>query len=226
MEVLLRRRPDPNVTHRIVGDYYTRESPEIFEALLDRYGPEIRESDLIWISPTVDGTRELPESAMVLREFWRGHASFTETILRYRVSEEEFPFVEGSIDDGWSRVTESAADAGLDGLATLCCITTIQLAYRVNRLEGRRLGTWATDLARLRIDYDAKIVDRAFDSLRTGDLPEGKNIPVQPIGQESDESNGLIGRFLNTEEDTSFSEWVEKFERQVRERTEDLREMQ
>ena len=70
----------------------------------------------------------------------RKYVSFMWTVLRYCASEGEYPFVEGSIDDGWKRLTESAADAGIDGLATLCCITTIQFAYYVYQLENGRLG--------------------------------------------------------------------------------------
>ena len=98
MTVLLRRRPNSNVTHHVVGDYYSREIVDIFEALADRYGPAVQDQDINWISPTEGRKWTLPDEAEPLRHVWREYACFTETVLRYRVSEEEYPFVEGSID--------------------------------------------------------------------------------------------------------------------------------
>lgn len=226
MTVLLRRRPDSNVTHRLVGDYYSREVVEIFEALADRYGPDVQDQDINWISPTEGRKWTLPDEAESLRHFWREYASFTETVLRYRLSEEEYPFVEGSIDEGWRRIAECAADAGLDDLATLCCITTIQLAYRVDQLENGRLGMWTNNLGRLRRDYDPTIVDRAFELLKAGEQPEGQNISVRTIDPASTNTDeGFIERFLSTEEeDTPFEEWFVEFETKVHERTEYLQE--
>ncbi|WP_268899085.1 DUF2254 family protein [Haloarcula rubra] len=226
MAVLLRRRPDTNVTHRLVGDYYTREMGEIFEVLVDRYGDDVQDQDINWISPTEGRKWTLPDEAEPLRHVLREYASFTQTVLRYRVSEAEYPFVEGSIDDGWKRITESAADAGIDGLATLCCITTIQLAYRVNQLEGGRLGMWTNNLGLLRRDYDPAIVDRAFALLKAGEQPEGCNISVRTFDPTSDDTDeGFIERFFGTEEeDTLFEDWLVEFEKDVHERTEYLRE--
>lgn len=226
MGLLLRRRPDANVTHSLVGDYYGREVAEIFEVLIDRHGPAVENQDIDWISPTKDRKWTLPDEAKPLRHFWREYVSFTQTVLRYRVSEEEYPFVEGSIDDGWKRITECAADAGIDGLATLCCITTIQLAYRVDQLEDGRLGRWTNNLGVLRRDYDSAIVDRAFALLKAGEQPEGRNISVRTFDPTSDDTDGgLIERFFGTEEeDTPFEEWLVEFEEDVHERTEYLRE--
>lgn len=226
MAVLLRRRPDANVTDRLVGDYYSREVGEIFEVLVDRYGDDVQDQDINWISPTDGRKWTLPDEAEPLRHVWREYVSFTQTVLRYRVSEEEYPFVEGSIDDGWKRITESAADAGIDGLATLCCITTIQLAYRVDQLENGRLGMWTNNLGLLRRDYDPTIVDRAFALLKAGEQPEGRNISVRTFDPTSDDTDeGFIERVFGTEEeDTSFEEWLVEFEEDVHERTEYLRE--
>jgi hypothetical protein len=226
MAVLLRRRPDANVTHRLVGDYYSREVGEIFEVLVDRYGDDVQDQDINWISPTDGRKWTLPDEAEPLRHIWREYVSFTQTVLRYRVSEGEYPFVEGSIDDGWKRITESAADAGIDGLATLCCITTIQLAYRVDQLEDGRLGMWTNNLGLLRRDYDPTIVDRAFALLKAGEQPEGRNISVRTFDPTSDDTDeGFIERVFGTEEeDTPFEEWLVEFEGDVRERTEYLRE--
>ena len=226
MAVLLRRRPDANVTHRLVGDYYSREVGEIFEVLVDRYGDDVQDQDINWISPTEGRKWTLPDEAEPLRHVWREYASFTQTVLRYRVSEEEYPFVEGSIDDGWKRITESAADAGIDGLATLCCISTIQLAYRVDQLENGRLGMWTNNLGLFRRNYDPAIVDRAFALLKAGEQPEGRNISVRTFDPASDDRDeGFIERFFGTEEeDTPFEEWLVEFEEDVHERTEYLRE--
>ncbi|MCU4927088.1 DUF2254 domain-containing protein [Halobacteria archaeon AArc-dxtr1] len=226
MKLLLRRRPDSNVTHHVVGDYYSREIVEIFEALVDRYGPAVQDQNINWISPTEGRKWTLPDEAEPLRHCWREYASFTETVLRYRVSEEEYPFVEGSIDDGWKRITQCAADAGIDNLATLCSMTTIQLAYRVDQLEDGRLGMWTNNLGRLRLDYDPAIVDRAFELLKAGEQPEGQNISVRTVDPSStDTDEGFIERFLSTEEeDTPFEEWLVEFEEEVHKRTEYLRE--
>jgi len=226
LTLLLRRRPDSNVTYDLVGDYYSREMVEVFDALVDRYGPAVRDQDINWISPTEGRKWTLPDEAESLRHCWREYASFTETVLRYRVSEEEYPFVEGSIDDGWKRITQCAADAGIDDLATLCCMTTIQLAYRVDQLENGRLGMWTNNLGLLRRDYDPTIVDRAFAFLKAGEQPEGQNISVRTVDPTStDADKGFIERFLSTEEeDTPFDEWLVEFESEVHERTEYLRE--
>ncbi|EMA14629.1 hypothetical protein C442_20046 [Haloarcula amylolytica JCM 13557] len=226
MAVLLRRRPDTNVTQRLVGDYYSREMGEIFEVLVDRYGDDVQNKDINWISPTEGRKWTLPDEAEPLRHVWRKYVRFTQTVLRYRVSEEEYPFVEGSIDDGWKRITESAADAGIDGLSTLCCITTIQLAYRVDQLENGRLGMWTNNLGLLRQDYDPAIVDRAFALLKAGEQPEGRNISVRTFDSASDDTDeGFIERFFGTEEeDTPFEEWLVEFEEDVQERTEYLQE--
>ncbi|MGB9958770.1 DUF2254 family protein (plasmid) [Haloferax prahovense] len=228
MVVLLRRRPDANVTHRLVGDYYSRETAEIFEVLVDRYADDVRDQDINWISPTEGRKWTLPDEAEPLRHFWREYASFTETVLRYRVSEDEYPFVEGSIDDGWKRITENAADAGIDGLATLCCVTTLQLAYRVDKLENGRLGMWTNNLGRLRLDYDPAIVDRAFELLKADERPEGQNISVRTIDPTSaDTDKGFFSQLLNSDQgDVPFEEWLVDFERKVHERTEYLRERQ
>lgn len=226
MTLLLRRRPDANVTHSLVGDYYSREIVEIFEILVDRYGSIVQDQDINWISPTEGRKWTLPDEAEPLRHFWREYVSFTQTVLRYRVSEEEYPFVEGSIDDGWKRITECVAEAGIDDLATLCCITTIQLAYRIDQLEDGRLGMWTNTLGRLRRDYDPAIVDQAFALLKAGEQPEGRNISVQTVAPTSDDTDrGYFERFLGTaEEDTPFEEWVVEFEKDIHERTEYLRE--
>ncbi|WP_083867298.1 DUF2254 family protein [Natrialba taiwanensis] len=226
MTLLLRRRPDSNVTYHLVGDYYSREIGEIFEALVDRYGPAVKDQDINWISPTEGRKWTLPDEAESLRHCWREYASFTETVLRYRVSEDEYPFVEGSIDEGWRRIAECAADGGIDDLATLCCMSTIQLAYHVDQLEKGRLGRWTNNLGRLRLDYDPAIVDRAFELLKAGQQPEGQNISVRTADPTSTDANqGFIERFLNTdEEDTPFEEWLVGFEKDVHERTEYLRE--
>jgi hypothetical protein len=226
MAVFLRRRPDANVTDRLVGDYYSREVGEIFDILVDRYGDDVQDQDINWISPTDGRKWTLPDEAEPLRHVWREYVSITQTVLRYRVSEEEYPFVEGSIDDGWKRITESAADAGIDGLATLCCITTIQLAYRVDQLENGRLGMWTNNLGLLRRDYDPTIVDRAFTLLKAGEQPEGRNISVRTFDPTSDDTDeGFIERVFGTEEeDTPFEEWLVEFEEDVHERTEYLRE--
>ncbi|WP_430639487.1 DUF2254 family protein [Haloferax volcanii] len=228
MVVLLRRRPDANVTHRLVGDYYSRETAEIFEVLVDRYADDVQDQDINWISPTEGRKWTLPDEAEPLRHFWREYASFTETVLRYRVSEDEYPFVEGSIDDGWKRITEIAADAGIDDLATLCCVTTLQLAYRVDKLENGRLGMWTNNLGRLRLDYDPAIVDRAFELLKADERPEGQNISVRTIDPTSaDTDKGFFSQFLNSDqEDVPFEEWLVDFERKVHERTEYLQERQ
>jgi len=226
MKLLLRRRPDSNVTHHVVGDYYSREIVEIFEALVERYGPTVQDQDINWIFPTEGRKWTLPDEAEPLRHCWREYASFTETVLQYRVSEKEYPFVEGSIDDGWKRITQSAADAGIDDLATLCCMTTIQLAYRVDQLEDGRLGMWTNNLGLLRRDYDPSIVDKAFELLKAGEQPEGQNISVRTVDPTStDADQGFIERILNTDdEDTTFEEWLLQFEKDVDGRTESLRE--
>ncbi|WP_135304851.1 DUF2254 family protein [Haloarcula amylovorans] len=226
MTVLLRRRPDSNVTHHLVGDYYRREVVEIFEALIDRYGPDVENQDINWVSPTEGRKWTLPNEAEPLRNFWREYVNFTETVLRYRVSEEEYPFVEGSIDDGWRQITECAADANIDGLATLCCITTIQLAYHVDQLEDGRPGLWTNNLGFLRRDYDPVIVDRAFALLKAGEQPEGANISVRTANPTVDSTDkSFIERILSTEkEDTSFEKWIVEFEKEVLERTEYLQE--
>ncbi|WP_430506222.1 DUF2254 family protein [Haloparvum sp. PAK95] len=226
LTLLLRRRPDSNVTHDLVGDYYSRDVVKIFDVLVDRYGLAVQDQDINWISPTEDRKWTLPDEAKSLRHFWREYASFTETVLRYRISEEEFPFVEGSIDEGWRGIADCAADAGIADLATLCCISIIQLAYRVDQLEDGHPGRWTNNLGRLRLDYDPAIVDRAFELLKAGERPEGHNISVQtvtPMSADTDE--GFIERLLSSEEkDTPFEEWLVEFEEDVHERTEYLRE--
>ena len=226
MTVLLRRRPDSNVTTQLVGDYYRRDSIDIFETLVDRYGPQVQDKEINWISPTEGRKWTLPDEAEPLRHFWRQYAKFTQTILRYRISEEEYPFADGSIKDGWRKATECAADAEVDGLATLCSITMIQLAYGVDQLGDGGLGLWANNLGQLRLDYDPAIVDRAFGFLKKGEKPEGANISVH-ISVSDDADNGFFARFFNQEgKKESFEEWVVDFEKQVHERTEYLQERQ
>jgi len=214
------------VTYDLVGDYYSRDVIEVFDVLVDRYGPAVQDQDINWISPTKERKWTLPEEAKPLRHCWREYASFTETVLRYRISEEEYPFAEGSIDDGWKRITQCAADAGLDDLATLCCMTTLQLAYRVDQLEDGRLGMWTNNLGHLRRDYDPTIVDRAFELLKAGEQPEGQNISVRTVDPTStDTDTRFFERFLNIEkEDRPFEEWLVEFERDVHKRTEYLQE--
>ena len=226
MAILLRRRPDANVTHWLVRDYYSREVAEIFEVLVDRYGDDVQDQDINWISPTEGRKRTLPNEAEPLRHVWHEYVSFTQTVLRYRALEEEYPFVEGSIDDGWKQITEYAADAGIDGLATLCCITTIQFAYRVDQLEDGRPGMWTNNLGLLRRDYNQTIVDQAFALLKAGEQPEGRNISVRTFDSTSDNTDeGLIKRVFGTEEEeTPFEEWLVEFEKDVHERTDYLRE--
>ena len=226
LTLLLRRRPNSNVTYDLVGDYYSRDVIEVFDVLVDRYGPAVQDQDINWISPTKERKWTLPEEAKPLRHCWREYASFTETVLRYRISEEEYPFAEGSIDDGWKRITQCAADAGLDDLATLCCMTTLQLAYRVDQLEDGRLGMWTNNLGHLRRDYDPTIVDRAFELLKAGEQPEGQNISVRTVDPTStDTDTRFFERFLNIEkEDIPFEEWLVEFERDVHKRTEYLQE--
>jgi hypothetical protein len=223
MTVLLRRRPDSNVTDRLIGDYYRHDSIDIFEALVDRYGPEVLDQEINWISPTEGRTSTLPDAARPLRHFWRKYASFTQTVLRYRVSEEEYPFADGSIKEGWNLAAECAADAEVDELATLCCTTMIQLAYEVDQLGDGGLGLWANNLGLLRLDYDPAIVDRAFTLLKAGERPESGNISVHaPMSDDAD--GGFFTRFFSSDkEEQSFDEWVVKFEEQVDERTEYLR---
>ena len=226
MTVLLRRRTDSNVTHRLVGDYYTRDSIDIFEALVDRYGPKVQDQEIVWISPTDGRISTLPDEAEPLRHFWRRYTKFTQAVLRYRLSEEEYPFVEGSIDDGWKGVSECAAEAGLNGLATLCIISTIQLAYNVDQLENGRVGIWLNNLGLLRRDYNPAIVDQAFALLKKGEQPKGANISTIHFDKMSNETEvGFIERMLDTEEgETSFEEWIVEFEKNVQERTEYLRD--
>lgn len=225
MTVFLRRRPEPKVTDRLVGDYYRREVAEISEIIIDRYAEDVRGQDINWISPTEGRNFTLPDEAQPLRHVWKEYVSFTQTVLRYRVSENEYPFVEGSIDEGWKRITEHAADAGIDDLATLYCITTIQLAYRVRQLENSRLGRWAHNLGRLRRDYDQTIVDRAFALLKEGVQPEGGNILVRRVSSAQDNAEvGFFERILSNEEkERPFEEWLVEFEKEVHERTESLR---
>lgn len=225
MTVLLRRRPDSDVTRRIVREYYSREAIDIFDILLYRYAPDLSDEDVNWISPTEGSKSTLPDEAEPLRDFWRRYVDFTQTVLHYRLSEGEYPFVEGSIDDGWKRAMESAADAGLDGLATLFCISTIQLAYCNNRLEDGRLGMWTNHLALLKKDYNPEIVDQAFEHLKAGNQPEGRNISIPRDTHASGGDDGFIARYLaNNEQDLSFEKWLINFEQGVHERSEYLQE--
>jgi hypothetical protein len=225
MKLLLRRRPDSNVTHDIVGKYYRQEITEIFEVLIDRYGPEVQGQDINWISPTEGRKWILPDEAEPLRHCWRRYTRFTNAVLRYRVSEEEYPFAEGSIDTGWMRITKYAADAGIYDLSTLCCMTMIQLAYRVDQIEEDRSGMWINNLGVLRLEYDPAIVDRAFELLKAGKRPEGANIPVQTTNIRTDTDPGLMEwLFKNEDEDIPFKEWLIEFERSVQKQTRYLRE--
>lgn len=228
MSVLLRRRPDSDVTREIVGEYYRREAIDIFEVLLDRYATDLVDQDVNWISPTEGRKRTLPNEAEPLRDFWRRYVGFTQTVLRYRRSEGEYPFVEGLIDNGWKRAMESAADAGVDGLSTLFCISMIQLAYCNDQLEDGRLGMWTNKLAHLKLDYDPAIVDDAFALLMEGGQPEGRNIPVQLFALESDVSDdGIFSRLFSTEaKGVAFEEWLRNFEQEVDKRTARLRDDQ
>lgn len=225
--VHLRRRPDNKVTRRLVNDYYGRHSVSIFEELVDRYAPQLRDAEVDWISPRDGATSTLPSEARALRHFWRNRTSFMQGIFHYRVSQEEYPFVEGNIDDGWRQSVEKAADAELDGLAVLFCITMIQVTYRVEQLEGKQLGLWRNTLAHLRIDYGPDIVDTAFELLEEGVQPESSQIRVHSIAYDpSEPEQGILERLFSGSEtdEEEFEEWLPKFEEQVRERIEYIRE--
>lgn len=225
MILLLRRKAGRDVTYSLVGDYYRRDSVEVFEELLERYAPELEGEDINWVSPTDGRQWTLPSEAEPLRDHWRNYTSLTREVLRYRASEEQFPFVEGSIDDGWKDFITSAAESDLDGLATLCCITTIQLAYRVHLLEDGPVGFWTNNLARVRLEYDSRIVDRAFEILISGREPEGQNIQVHNYDPTMEEEEGGFLRrvFSGSDDEVTFEDWVEQFREDVLERTESLR---
>lgn len=225
MEVLLRRRPEKDVTRFLVRDYYGLESVEIFEELIERFGPELNGKEIHWTSPTEDMKSTLPSAGRPLREFWRQREHFTQEVLRYRISEEEYPFVEGDIDAGWKKLIDKSAEAGLDGLAMLFCISTIKLAYRVRKLEEKRLGFWADNLARIRINHDPRIVDDAFAFVQSDADLEGGHLRTYTLTYEQvDSDQSFVERFLGDDEseEIEFDEWVEVFHEQVRERTESL----
>jgi len=224
--VHLRRKPDKDVTRRLVNDYYGRDSVDIFEELVDRYVSELRNTEVNWVSPTDGRKWTLPSAAEPLRHFWRERTSFTQEILRYRVSEQEYPFVEGEIDAGWRECIETATDAGLDGLATLFCMTTIQVAYRVEQLEGKELGRWTNDLAHLRINYDPRIVDTAFALLQDGVQPESSQISVRPVSYDPTEpEQGFFDRLFSESktDEEQFEKWVVEFQERVHDRADYIR---
>jgi hypothetical protein len=226
MVVLLRRRSDIGVTERLVGNYYTRGVVSIFEALTDQYASELRNQDTDWISPTDGRQWTLSDDAKPIRHLWQRYTKFTQAVLRYRTDEGKYPFAEGSIDDGWKKITTHASESGLHGFATLCCITTIQLAYRVDQIGEGNPGTWVNNLGLIRLNQDPAVVDKAFTILKQGENPEGANINVHTPDMESNsEREGFFERFLHTEpEETSFEQWIVDFEKEVEDRTEYLRE--
>ena len=118
-----------------------------------------------------------------------------------------------------------AAESELDDLATLCCVSMIQLVYEVDQLGDGPVGLWSNNLAHLRLDYDSEIVDQAFVILQSGKQPVGANILIQTQSSISDDiDDGFFARFINSEEEQQFEEWLVDFQKQVNEGTEDLQE--
>lgn len=225
--VLLRRRPEKDVTRTLVSDYYGRHSISIFKELVDRYGPQVQQLEVNWISTTDGRKSTLQPEAKPLRHFWHQRTAFTQEIFHYRASQEEYPFVEEHIDAGWQQFIERAATAGLDGLATLFCISTIQVAYRVDQFGEGRPGLWTNHLANLRIDHNQEIVDNAFALLKEGVQPDGSRIQVQSIPYDpSQPDQGFFQRFFSnsdTDEET-FENWLEEFQQEVIDRTKYIKE--
>ena len=225
MVVLLRRRSDIAVTEDVVSNYYTHGIVVIFKGLVYQYGSDLRNQGVDWISPTEGREWTLSDDAEPLRHLWQDYTRFTQAILRYRVDQGKYPFAEGSIDDGWKKITRYAAESELHGFATLCCITTIQLAYCVDQIGEVNPGTWTNNLAQIRLNHDPVIVDQAFTALKRGENPEGANLNVHsPTMVADSERKGFFERFLSGEpQETSFEEWILDFEKEVEERTDYMR---
>lgn len=220
--LLLRRGIDRNAAGYLVSRYYGRYSIVIFEELIKRYNTQIDDENTNWIH-RYDGRHDtLPDEAKALRHFWAERTDFTETLLRYRLQHDEFPFTEGNIDRGWKQFIDKAAENGLDGLATLFCISAIKLAYRVEEIDGRRLGQWNNHFANVRIDYNTQIVDDAFKFLKKGEGLSGDRISKRSsvVTREKGE-RGLLSRILSDSEgeQMEFETWLEEFEEEVEERT-------
>jgi len=226
IKVLLRRRPDSNVTLELVEKYFRQDSIAIFELLLERYGPKLQDKEINWISPTNEnGAWTLPDDAEPIRYFWRGYADLTQEILRYRISEDTYPFAPSSMVDGWRKAAKCAAEAELDDLATLCCVSMIQFVYQADQIGDGSVGLWANTLAHLRVDHDSEIVDQAFVLLQAGKQPVGASISVLIQSSMSDDTDdGFFARFFHSEEKIQFEEWLVDFRSQVQERTEMIQE--
>ncbi|MBX0288736.1 DUF2254 domain-containing protein [Halomicroarcula sp. F28] len=226
MKVLLRRRPPREVTEHLILDYYVRESVEIFETLIERYQAANATEDINWISPTDKRQWTLPSEAEPLRDFWRDYAKLTTTLLQYRLSEDEYPIAAGNMRDGWVRIAETAAQDGLPGLATLCCMSILQLAYCLDQIEEERSGLLVNSLANLRIDYDPEIVDDAFARFQSGERPEGASISIGfSHSQSENQDRHFVEKLLHrSPEQLTFDEWLVDFQTAVKERTDTQRE--
>lgn len=226
MQILIRRRPDANIIDYFIDRYFSHDFPGVFETLLGRYEQDIAENDINWLSPTDGKNWTLPEEAEPLRYMWKTYVKLSKSVLRYRLSEGEYPFSVASFRNGWRKMAQYAADSNIDGLATLFVISMIQITYHLDQLGDGGYGLWVTELGRIRREYDAKFVDRAFESLENGKRPEGHNISIQIKESEPvDKNSGVIDRFIQNEDNNpQFIEWLKDFEQDVLERTEELRE--
>lgn len=222
--VFLRRRPEIDLTERIVGIYYSKEVVEVFDALVERYASAVADEDVNWITP-IDDDASLSQGAKSMRQFWRNYVKLSEAVLRYRISKETYPFAEGALPDGWRKITKRAADNGLDDLATLFCMSMIRMAYHIDQIESGRHIFWIRILGQLRADYDPEIVDTAFSRVKAGDRPDVGNISVQVSNTKVEEANeSFIQRILNQQADSDFNGRVKEFHQEVKKRTEMIQE--
>ncbi len=224
INILLRRGTDRDVTERLVRPYYGVTQKETIQNLLESLGPKIQDEDLNWLEPTDGRQVTLPSKARPIRRVWRKRVGLTKTILYYRLRTGDYPFAVGNLTDGWEQMVNSSIDAGFDELATLFCISMIELAYCVNVIEGELPGTWDTNLARVRNENE-KIVEDAFDYLESGYTPESDQMPTNIRFQLSTESDdGLLFRFFGRGDKMppELASWVQQFHEVVSSRSENL----
>lgn len=226
LTVYLRRTPEIDYTERVVSDHYLGSTKKILDPLLERYGNELKSSNLDWMRSETNDKSEFPIAAKSLRYPWRRRTSFTQTVLQYRVNTGQYPFAEGNISDGWKPLIEKSAEASLPGLATLYCISMIRAAYAVWQIEERLIGRWTIDLALIRRDVDEDIVDRAFELVVNGTRPRSGNISHSFGGRDQDREQGLISRILGNDSQRTgdLESWAEEYHQNVIDKTKSMKE--
>ena len=228
VKIWLRKEKDSHVPDVVLEDFVDRDYKQIFGALLERYGESVNESLKDWREPYPQRERVISTEADLLRRYWRSKKEITESIVRYRVHNGDYPIDKRMLLSSWRNNAETSAKKGLPGLASLYCQSLIELQYcfYIDDEDSSRLI--ANDLAQLRIATDADIVDDAFEYIRqTGPNYMSRIRPASTatlsVNQSSSVMDFITDKLGEAEEESSFVTWVSELELEVQEREKELR---